>query len=194
VIRGASTAFALVIEIAASSLGRAESPMPGLFGFTIGDRLNARAEFVPFSKNRDYVLLTRLSTNNQYYSQGLALTKITMTIAKISAEAIHKTEGECETQLFEVIGQLKRKHIGIGEKISRFSDWTHYSLSYNRDGCSYPGHDGTYTVKCAAHYSIYCTKRGQGTALHLEAGDTEISEQARRESKEAILNAPNMIK
>jgi hypothetical protein len=184
-MRAASTALALVVEIAASSVGRAETPMPGLFGFTIGDRLGAREDFIPFTQDRDFVRLTRLSTNKKYFSQGLALTKKTMTIARISATANHETQGECESQLFAVIDQLKRKHLGIEEEITRFPDWTYYSLSYVRDGCSYTIHTGgdALTVRCTAHYSAYCDKRGRGTVLNLEVGDTAISEQARRESK-----------
>jgi hypothetical protein len=118
-----------------------------------------------------------------------------MTIARISGFATHGTIGECESQLADIVAQLKRKHLGIKEQVTPIQDGTSYMLSYERAGCSYlvsvGGRD--LTVHCASHYRVFCKNINGGAALNLEAGDTGISEQAREEAKELSSKAPNML-
>jgi hypothetical protein len=56
----------------------ASQRLPSLFGFTLGNRLTSTQEFTPSARDRDLVLVSRISKN---MLQTLKLAKKSQTIA-----------------------------------------------------------------------------------------------------------------
>lgn len=190
-------AWGTAFVIAFTTSAAAQTSFPSLFGFTVGDRLTAKHDFTPVDKDRNFVVLSRMSKNPGYLFQTLKLTKKSLTIAFIGASSRHVSDGECDSQLFAVLSQLKRANLGFEEKITDVGQFVHHSLSRPREGCSYQVNitRPPLTVQCASHFTAYCSPDGQGkSTLFVEAGDTGISELGRRESEQAGIAGPDLIK
>lgn len=173
----------------------AQSVLPSLFGFTVGDRLTSKQEFIPSVRDRDFILASRMSKNKEYLLQTLKLTKKSQTIASVGASSNHVPDGECNSQLAAILSQLKRSNLGFRQEIADTGTITRYTLSRDREGCSYEVTGVPGRVGCVSYFAVYCNRDGQGkSTLFLEAGDTGISEMARREAEKVGLEGPNLIK
>jgi len=173
----------------------AQSALPSLFGFTVGDRLVSKQEFIPSPRDRDYILMSRISKNKEYLLQTLKLTKKTQTIASVGASSNHVPDGECDSQLAAILSQLKRANLGYHQEIQDTGTIVRYSLSQHREGCSYRVDGVPGMVGCVSYFAVYCNRDGQGkSTLFLEAGDTGISEMGHREGEQVGLDGPNLIK
>src|ERR1700680_4895785 len=84
----------------------AQTALPSLFGFTVGDRLTSKQEFITSVRDRDYVLVSRMSKNKEYLLQTLKLTKKSQTIAAIGASSNHVPDGECDAQLAAILSHF----------------------------------------------------------------------------------------
>jgi hypothetical protein len=173
----------------------AQQALPSLFGFTVGDRLTSKQEFIPSGRDRDYVFVSRMSKNKEYLLQTLKLTKKSQTIAAVGASSNHVPDGECDAQLAAILSQLKRANLGFRQEIQDTGTIVRYTLSRDREGCSYEVPRVPVKVGCMSYFAVYCNRDGQGkSTLFLEASDTGISMMARREAEEVGLEGPNLIK
>jgi hypothetical protein len=173
----------------------AQTALPSLFGFTVGNRLTSKQEFIPSARERDYVLVSRMSKNKEYLLQTLKLTKKSQTIAAIGASSNHVPDGECDAQLADILSQLKRANLGFRQEIADTRTITRYTLSRDREGCSYEVTGVPRKVGCVSYFAVYCNRDGLGkSTLFLEASDTGISDMARREAEKVGLEGPNLIK
>jgi len=181
--------------IFASVPALSQSALPSLFDFTLGDRLRSKQDFIPSVSDRDYVLVSRMSKNKEYLLQTLKLTKKSQTIASIGASSNHMPDGECDSQLSAILAQLNRANIGFRQEVQNTGKIVRYTLSSNREGCSYHVRGVPRMVGCVSYFAIYCSRDGQGgSTLFLEAGDTGLSELARQEAEQIALEGPNLIK
>jgi hypothetical protein len=177
----------LIIAICTVS-GTALSQSIALFGFEIGKKQASVEGLRLVQEETDYFYYARTSTNKEFLTQGIGISKLSRTIVSVNAMAPYQTEAACSRQVAEIVIQLNNRFPGLTEKITEAGGTVFHVLSRNRANCSWKTTAGNMnlTVPCSCNFTVYCSG---GRSLFLEASDTGYRAQAREEAKEYALKS-----
>lgn len=141
--------------------------------------------FLTKHEERDFFSYGFESRNVNYMFQGVEVSKISGTVVGITGTAFHKSRAACESQLAEILAQLREQYPGLQHKPTHQSDAVFHLLSRDRPACFVRTDAGgqPLTYPCSISFLVYCAASGSAYSLHVRASDTEYSEKARIEAR-----------
>lgn len=178
-------ATAAILTMAVASATDERGRLPSLFGLTIGQRYSVPGRVLTKHEERNFFIYGFESRNVNYMFQGIEVSKISETVVGITGTAFHKSGGACESQLEEILAQLKEQYPGLQHKPTRQSDAVFHLLSRDRPGCFVGTDTGgqPLTYPCSISFLVYCAASGSAYKLNIRASDSEYAEKARTEAR-----------